>query len=144
MSDWEEGSSSPEAGQQVFHEAITPVQSSPSSSERDENDSNVSASQDVMSEAGLESEDSSSGEDVTNAMESATRQVNDLTHSESEGEEQTRESVFEYKNKSSNGVRSENGVEDEDSCEGQAASQEGTLVEEEEEDEDSRQVLSYI
>ena len=96
MSDWEESSSSPEAGQQAFHEAVTPVQSSPSESERDEDDFDGSASRGIPPEVGLEGEESSSDdEDVSSATAESATQLVDKSR-EPVGEEQTGKSAFNY------------------------------------------------
>ena len=90
MSDWDESISSPEAGQQAFHEAITPVQSSPSASERDEDDFNRSTSHDVVSDK----EGSSDEDSLVAAAEVATHLVGKSP--DSEGEKRTGESAFSY------------------------------------------------
>ena len=144
MSDWDESSSSPEAGQGVFHEAITPVQSSPSSSERDEADFEGSTSHDKGPEVGLEREESSSGEDVPSATVESTTQMVDESR-DPDREEQTGESPVNYEDVEDSAFNDEDRSGKDGSVERSDRHEEASLQEgssdDEEKGEDSRQVL---
>lgn len=146
MSDWEDSTPSPEAGQQAFHEAITPVQSSPSASEPDDEDFDEFAPRDTRPEV---EEDSSSGEDAPSApVESATQPIDNSP--DPEGEEQTGERAFGYADaedsasndadKPSSAASEKDESVNRDDHRGETPSKED-ISDDEEKDEDARQEL---